>query len=83
MKNNWTEKKPTEPGWYWYEDENYGPAPVLVEWTGFVEMVGVAGVRQLEVTTACGDECYWPTGDVDFLEGQWSSAQIEEPQTCE
>ena len=65
----WTDEKPTKPGWYWYEDEDYGPVPVYVEWTGFVD---VPAARQLSVTMACGDDFDQPLDEVANLTGQWA-----------
>lgn len=74
----WTKNAPTEPGWYWYEDENYGPCPVHVDWTGFVEL---PYARQLEIVTACGDECYQPLGLVETSDGVWGDSQIDAPKS--
>lgn len=73
--SRWTEAKPTEPGWYWYADEYYGPAPVRVEWTGFIDNATSPGVRQLDVV--------WPEEEPDtptFKEasGMWAGP-IAEP----
>jgi hypothetical protein len=68
----WSQDRPTEPGWYWYEDDEYGPAPVEVEWTGFIHFIHNPGARQLEVTTACGEDYYWPTGPLENLNGKWA-----------
>jgi hypothetical protein len=45
----WTNDKPVVPGWYWYKDETFGPAPVEVDWTGFVDDAVTPGVRQLDI----------------------------------
>jgi hypothetical protein len=78
MKNaelmKWTDKKPTSPGWYWYEDDNYGPCPVFVDWCGFIDS---PDLRQLEIETACGEECYQPLGLISGLDGKWSDVEIE------
>ena len=36
----WSDVKPTGPGWWWYEDEDYGPAPVRLDriWDLTVDM---------------------------------------------
>lgn len=70
----WSQERPTEPGWYWYEDDEYGPAPVEVEWTGFIHS---PNARQLEVTTACGEDTYWPTGPLGNLGGKWAGPIVE------
>jgi len=52
----WTKSKPTEPGWYWYEDEHLGwPVPVHVDWEGFIED---PECRSLEIA--------WPEEDGDI-----------------
>lgn len=70
-----TNNKPVEPGWFWYKDADYGPAPVYVEWTGFVQN---ENARQLEVTLACGDDSDQPRIDVASLQGMWAGP-ITEP----
>lgn len=72
----WSEKCPTEPGWYWYEDEYYGPAPLEVDWTGFIDR---PGARQLEVVIACGDDSEQPTGEIATLGGKWAGP-IQQPE---
>ena len=70
LETCWQTKKPTLPGWYWFENEYYGPAPVKVEWTGFVKH---PDARQLEITIACGEDSDQPLGEVESLsrEGRW------------
>jgi hypothetical protein len=75
---SWEEAPPTEPGWYWYEDENYGPAPVEVAWTGFVAR---PEARQLQVVTACGEDSYQPIGDVADLDGRWWAIPVPSSMT--
>jgi len=74
----WTNEKPTKPGWYWYEDENYGPYPVHVDWCGFIE-IDDPELRQLEIETACGEECYQPLGLLAENDGMWSDAAFHPP----
>ena len=66
---NWTNERPTEPGWYWYRDEEYGPAPVYVEWFGFISD---PDARYLSIGSACGEEYYWPSDEVAKLTGAWA-----------
>lgn len=70
---------PTKPGWYWYEEENYRLAPVHVDWCGFIES-GDPDLRQLEVESACGEECYQPLGAISKLDGVWGDAEILPPE---
>lgn len=72
----WTNKKPKEQGWYWYEDRYFGPAPVKVEWTGFIDDSINEGVRQLDITWP-EDDCNLP--EFDEADGKWSE-QIEQPE---
>jgi hypothetical protein len=74
VKLRWSKERPTVPGWYWYEDDEYGPAPVEVTWTGFIN---TPNARQLEITTACGEEYYWPTEPVENLYGKWAGPFCE------
>lgn len=69
---------PTEPGWYWYQDADYGPAPVFVDWCGFVDR---HDERYLSIENACGDDCYQPLGPISELpaDGEWLG-RIEEPK---
>jgi len=73
-----TKEKPTKPGWYWYEDENYGPCPVHVDWCGFIE-TDDPKLRQLEIETACGEECYQPLGPLTECDGMWSGVPFDMP----
>lgn len=68
---NWTDDKPTTPGWYWYEDELYGPAPVYMDWTGFFNQ---PTARQLEVDMAVeADGSDSPLDmDAEELKGRWA-----------
>lgn len=72
----WSQERPTEPGWYWYEDEYYGPCPVEVDWTGFINR---PEARQLEVVLACGDDSYQPIGEIANLSGKWAGP-IQQPE---
>lgn len=76
----WQTQIPTEPGWYWYENEYYGPAPVKVEWTGFVNH---PDARQLEITIACGEDSDQPLGEIKSLpmDGRWQAFNFV-PEGC-
>jgi len=76
--NHLTNEKPTKPGWYWYEDEEYGPCPVHVDWCGFVE-IDDPMLRQLHIDTACGEECYQPLGLLTKCDGMWSDDALDMP----
>lgn len=65
----WTTQRPSEPGWYWYSDELYGPAPVYVDWTGFVDDTAA---HQLAVVDCCLDEDTQPLCAITDLEGRWA-----------
>jgi len=64
----WTDVTPFEPGWYWYEDEGYGPAPVLVGWTGFVDY---PSARSLDIVECVGEDQEMCGRAVHSLEGHW------------
>ena len=70
---NWTTEKPTEPGWYWYEDEYYGPAPVYLAWTGFIKR---PEARSLDVDMCCGDDQELIGTKVEELSGEWCAMQM-------
>jgi hypothetical protein len=59
---------PTKPGWYFYEDENYGPAPVYVDWRGFP---GLPDARSLDVVECMGEEQVVLWQGVEELSGKW------------
>ena len=68
----WSNVKPTSPGWYWYSDEFFGPAPIEISWTGFIDR---PDCRQLDVT--------WPQEEdgvpcFEDANGQWLGP-IDEP----
>lgn len=65
----WTPEKPTTPGWYWYDDEYYGPAPVYVAWIGFIKN---PKARTLEVDQAVGEDADQPLLPVSELNGKWA-----------
>lgn len=54
IQKKWTNDRPNEPGWWWYEDEYYGPAPVYLDWSGFRN---IPDSRSLDVDMAisCGE----------------------------
>jgi len=56
--------KPTAPGWYWYADDDYGPAPVELGWMRVIE-------RELCVNSSVGYEQKLLGMRVDDLHGQW------------
>lgn len=64
----WTHDKPTEPGWWWYEDEGYGPAPIFVCWTGFINH---PEARSLDVDMCMGEDQDLLGQPVSELNGRW------------
>ncbi len=65
----WTTERPTVPGWYWYKDKLYGPAPVYVDWTGFGDEPAAC---QLAVVDCCLDEDTQPLCAIIDLDGHWA-----------
>lgn len=63
---SWTQTKPTTEGWYWYEDDHFGPAPVRIERTGFVNDPNAS---QLDIVEP-EDATYLPMYD-DAI-GRWA-----------
>lgn len=58
----WTSKKPEKEGWYWYQDEHFGAAPILVEYADSTK-------RFLEVSFPI-DECFVPR--YESANGKWA-----------
>jgi hypothetical protein len=66
---NWTTDVPTEPGWYWFRDENYDPTPVWVTQGDFDElMVWIGGFQYVR---AFGGEWQGP------IEPQEGAANVD------
>ena len=78
----WSDYKPTEPGWRWYEDPEYGPAPVYVDWALHWTGEGLQEQKQvLEVEHCCGRDQVLLGTPVSKLEGRWYP--LAEPPTDE
>lgn len=64
----WTKLKPKQPGWYWYVDDDYGPAPVYMNWIG---PVSDDETRELIVDQCVGENQELLGCDIADLEGRW------------
>lgn len=74
MNNIWTTDQPTEPGWYWYEDDDYGPAPVyLRRLPRNIKTI----TAMLAVNVCVGETQYLIGSLVVWLDGRW--AKLCEP----
>lgn len=72
----WSEERPTSPGWWWYEDEFYGVAPIYITWTGFIKC---PEARELSVDMAVGEDQEMLGQPVADLNGRWFP-MIEPPK---
>ena len=50
----WSNDKPTEPGWRWSEDPEYEPAPVYVDWGVHWTGEELQQEQLLEIQCCCG-----------------------------
>lgn len=73
--DNWAKENPTAPGWWWYRDDEYGPAPVYLDWAGFVND---PALRYLTVDECVGEHQELLGEYVDALCGEWCRMEIPE-----
>ena len=73
----WSNKKPTAPGWWWYQDSEYGPSPVFVAWVGFIEL---QEARNLYVDMCVGEEQELAGISVADLDGEWHPLDVPNTQ---
>ncbi len=69
----WTNERPTAPGWFWYQDPDYGPAPVHLAWTGFID---VPAARQLDIDMCTGEDQDILGMSVAELDGEWHPLDV-------
>ena len=62
---NWTDKKPTQPGWYWYRAAG--------EWEAIIVNVNYEFLDGFEVLCVGTSERYWS----DTMRGQWAGPIME------
>lgn len=72
--SKWGITRPAQPGWYWYHDKDYGPAPLYLAWTGFTDR---PECRELSVDMCVGEDQEIAGLDVKYLDGEW--ADLSEP----
>ncbi len=64
----WSDASPKGPGWFWYEDEYYGPAPIYLDWIGFPSNLDA---RTLVVDMCMGEDQELISTHIGDLHGRW------------
>ena len=71
-------ERPKKPGWYWYVDSNYGPAPVYLDWASTPE-----DRTSQELVVDASTDWTFNFVLVSDLDGLWAPLEVPAPMQLE